>query len=290
MGADLLHDWTTELARDPRSLVFLRLADLLRKQGRLAEARRVALGGLERHPYLPDAHDVFARILVDAGEEDAACDEWEMALRLDDGHAGALKGLGFLAWRRRDLVLAERLLARAVERDPGDEGLAGAYRRVQEDQQAATRRATPPAVSRVDGTSHHAPAPGRHQPGPRGDDPRTLFAPLLGDGDRTALLLDRDGLVVAGAYVDGNGREVSDVIGAHLAGLADEAARALEHLGLGPWESLLVESQHATVALGPSADGATVLVAAARDSQVGFVRRLLARAVRRAATWMEVAV
>lgn len=287
MTGDLLHEWTAELARDPRSLVFLRLADLLRKRGRLDEARRVALGGLERHPYLPDAHDVFARILVDAGEEGAARDEWEMALRLEDGHAGALKGLGFLAWRRRDLPTAERLLARAVQRDPSDEGLLAAFRHVQAEQRPVARP-TPPAVVRA-GAAPPQPSATPSPPPPAGDDPRALFASLLGDGDRTALLLDRDGLVVAGTYVDATGREVSEVIGAHLAGLADEASRALEHLGLGTWESMLVECQHATVALGPSVDGSTVLVAAARDSQVGFVRRLLARAVRRAGTWLETA-
>lgn len=121
------------------------------------------------------------------------------------------------------------------------------------------------------------------------DDSRQLFAALLGDGDRTALLLDRDGLVLAGTYVDGTGREVADEIGAHLSGLADEASRALKHLGLGRWESLLVESQHATVGLAPGLEGAVVLVAAARDTQVGLVRRLLSQARQKAAAWMEAA-
>ncbi len=111
---------------------------------------------------------------------------------------------------------------------------------------------------------------------------------MLGDGDRTALLLDRDGLVLAGCYVDSDGNEVAEEIGAHLAGLAEEAGRALHQLRLGTWESLLVEGQHATVALGPAPDGAVVMVAAARDTQVGLVRRLLSLACARAAGWMGV--
>jgi predicted regulator of Ras-like GTPase activity (Roadblock/LC7/MglB family) len=116
--------------------------------------------------------------------------------------------------------------------------------------------------------------------------PASLFASVLGDGDRIALLLDRDGLVLAGAYVDGTGRDVAEEIGAHLGGLAEEATRALSQLGLGAWESLVVEAQHATVALAPGPEGAVVMVAAARDTQVGLVRRLLGQARKQAAAWM----
>jgi predicted regulator of Ras-like GTPase activity (Roadblock/LC7/MglB family) len=109
---------------------------------------------------------------------------------------------------------------------------------------------------------------------------------VLGEGDRTALLLDRDGLVLAGSYVDGAGRDVAEEIGAHLGGLAEEATRALAQLGLGQWESLVVEAQHATVALTPGPEGAIIMVAAARETPVGLVRRLLGQARQRATTWM----
>ena len=115
MVADSLRVWSDELARDPLSLVFLRIAEHLRRSGHLGEARRVVLRGLERHPYLADAHDALARVLVDSGEEVPARDEWEMALRLEPSHPGALKGLGFLAWRRRDLPTAERWLRPNLE-------------------------------------------------------------------------------------------------------------------------------------------------------------------------------
>jgi predicted regulator of Ras-like GTPase activity (Roadblock/LC7/MglB family) len=287
MAADSLRVWSDELAQDPQSLVFLRIAEHLRRSGHLGEARRVVLRGLERHPYLADAHDALARVLVDSGEEVPARDEWEMALRLEPSHPGALKGLGFLAWRRRDLPTAERLLAQAVRRVPSDEGLVNAFHAVRAElrDSGVTLRRTPPSA-------HHVPAPvpstaaGPPAP-PASSDPRSLFATLLGDGDRTALLLDRDGLVLAGTYVDGEGREVSEEIGAQLSGLADESARALEQLGLGAWESLLVEAQHAAVALAPAPEGAVVLVAAARDTPVGLLRRLLTRARQRATAWLE---
>ncbi|HEX9563992.1 MAG TPA: roadblock/LC7 domain-containing protein [Gemmatimonadaceae bacterium] len=289
MNDDLVYDLADEMARDPHSLAFVRLADLLRRSGRSHEARHVAFAGLERHPYLADGHDVLARIMVDGGDEVSARDEWEMALRLEPTHAGALKGLGLLAYHRGDLPTAHRLLTQAAELDPSDQGLVTAAEQVRAQLGTAlppARRATPappprdPVAARAPGSAPQDRPGGVH-------DPRTLFASLLGDGDRTALLLDSDGLVLAGTYVDASGVEVAEEIGAQLAGLADEAGRALTYLGLGAWESLLVETQHATVAMGPSREGSIVLVAAARDSQVGFVRRLLARASRQAASWLE---
>jgi predicted regulator of Ras-like GTPase activity (Roadblock/LC7/MglB family) len=275
MDAERIQAWKAELARDRSSLVFISLVDALRRMRRFDEARRYALDGLERHPHLPGAHDVLARVMADLGEDAQARDEWDFALRLDPSHQASLRGMGFLAYKRRDLAAAEQYLARALQAAPGDDGLAAALRRVRVELRGSEPRAG--AAPRRDGRAR----------GPAAGDSRQLFAALLGDGDRTALLLDRDGLVLAGTYVDGSGREVADEIGAHLSGLADEASRALEHLGLGHWESLLVETQHATVALAPGLEGAVVLVAAARDTQVGLVRRLLSQARQQAAAWME---
>jgi predicted regulator of Ras-like GTPase activity (Roadblock/LC7/MglB family) len=177
------------------------------------------------------------------------------------------------------------LLGRALAGNPADDGLAIDLRRVHAELRGTNGHEN---GSRAVGS----PIPEPNDPRQRvrvptaADEARSLFAPLLGDGDRTALLLDRDGLVLAGTYVDGAGNEVADEVGAYLAGLADESGRALEQLGLGRWELLLVEAQHATVALGPSVDGGVVMVAAARDTQVGLVRRLLSLASRRAAAWL----
>lgn len=277
MDADRIRAWAAEVARDPTSPAWLPLVDAYCRQGRLDEARQVALRGLEWHPHDADAHDALARVMAELGDDGVARDEWESALRLDPRHQAALKGLGFLAFKRRDLALAERLLARALQDAPSDERLATALRRVRREMRGTPATAPAPAIS--------AGAPRRSA----AEEARRLFEPLLGDGDRTALLLDRDGLVLAGTYVDGDGREVADEVGAHLAGLADEATRALNHLSLGRWSSLLAEAQHATVALAPAMDGAVVMVAAARDTQVGLVRRLLAQAGRRVSGWLGVA-
>lgn len=283
MLADAVAVWSAELARAPRSLAFLSLGDELRRRRQLEDALQVALRGLERHPYLADAHDLLARVYVDLGEDGKARDEWEMALQLEPEHLASLKGLGFLAFRRRDLAAADRHLRAAVARDPRDAGLQTALQRVQTALQAA------PAGAPASAPPENGPA--GLTAGPAGGSPaehaRTLFAPLLGDGDRTALLIDRDGLVLAGACVDPDGRDIAGEVGAELSGIGDEATRALTHLGLGAWQVILVEAQHATVALAPVHESATVLVAAARDTQVGFARRLVERARGRAAAWLE---
>jgi predicted regulator of Ras-like GTPase activity (Roadblock/LC7/MglB family) len=267
MTPDTIRAWSDELARDPNSLAFLRLAEALRRRRELGEAREIALRGLARHPYLADAHDVLARVHVDAGEPERAREEWEMAVRIDPRHLPALKGLAFVAFRRHDLAGAERYLREARVLDPGDDGLARAHQRI------------------ID-TLAQDPVPRPAPDEPSVTSARSLFAPLLGDGDRTALLLDRDGLVVAGAYVDAHGRDAGEVVGAELSGVSEEASRALGHLGLGAWASLLVEAAHATVGLAPAPENAVVLVAAARDTHVGFVRRLLLQARDRAVAWM----
>lgn len=274
MGVDRIQAWKEELGRDPASLVFIPLADALRRLRRFDDARRYALRGLEHHPHVAAAHDALARVLADTGDDAQAHDEWEFALRLDASHHASLCGLGFLAYRRRDLAAAERLLGRALQAAPADDGLASALRRVREELRGQSRPPSPaPSLS----------------PSPAGYAAKDLFATLLEDGNRTALLLDQDGLVVAGTYLDGSGRDIADEIGAHLSGLAGEATRALDQLGLGAWQSMLAEAQHATVGLAPGVDGSLVLVAAARDTQVGLVRRLLSHARQRAAAWMGVA-
>lgn len=280
MPADRVQGWKEELAREPGSLAFLPLVEALRRLGRLDDARRYALSGLERHPHLPGAHDSLARVLADAGDASGARDEWEFALRLDPEHHASLRGLGFLAFKRRDLAGAEVLLTRALHGHPADDGLATALRRVR----AELRRPSDVPAPAPARNGHALPARAS-----AADQARRLFAPLLGDGDRTALLLDQDGLVLAGTYIDGDGRDVAEEVGAQLSGLALEATRALEQLGLGRWESLVVEAQHATVALAPGLEHSVVMVAAARDTQVGLVRRLLGQARQRAAAWMGVA-
>jgi len=58
---------TAELAKDPSSLVFMSLAEALRRRGQLEAALTVAKRGQSRYPEVADAHDLVARIESDRG-------------------------------------------------------------------------------------------------------------------------------------------------------------------------------------------------------------------------------
>jgi len=316
--ADEIRRLSDDLARDPSSLVFMPLADALRRAGQLDVAMRVALRGLDRHPYVADAHDVLARIHADRGDLERAADEWEMTLRLDPSHAQARLGLGFIDFRRGNLESAERRLSAAEDSDPG---VASALAHVRSALAARGNGgggatavemlpATPavqavadvPALRTVPIASRPAPhvAPGadvvRHltpAPPPIPEFPppdlsraRQLFAPVLESTGQTALLVDADGLVLAGSYTDAVGSDVSEIVAAELAGVSGEAERAMRHLGLGMWTSLLVEADDAVVAMSPAPLGSLVVVATSRQTPVGLVRLLLDRALTRARDWL----
>src|SRR5690242_9661318 len=114
--ADDIRLWSDELARDPSSLVFLPLAETLRRLGQLETARKVATRGLARHPNNPDAHDLMARIHVDSGNPQAAYGEWEKVQQLVPGHVGAAKGMAYILFQQGKLQEAESILVNAHAR------------------------------------------------------------------------------------------------------------------------------------------------------------------------------
>jgi predicted regulator of Ras-like GTPase activity (Roadblock/LC7/MglB family) len=254
------------LAGDPASLAFIPLADALRRGSQPDVALRVVLRGLDRHAYNADAHDVAARIYVDIGDRERAKDEWEMALKITTGHVGALRGLGFLAFQRGDLSTAERHLRDAAERAPHDAGIRTALDRLR-----ATRA--------VENGSNGASAPAA---APRGT---YAVAEPLGE-----LLIDANGLVLAGELRDHTGTDVSASVGAELTGVRAEAEQALARLGLGEWRALSIDATSAAVGLAPAPNGAVTLVAAAPDTAPGLFRRHLQRARQRAVSFFEATV
>ena len=292
---DEIRRLSDDLARDPSSLVFMPLAEALRRAGQLDVALRVALRGLDRHPYLPDAHDVLARIHADRGDLERASDEWEMALRLDPSHAQANLGLGFVEFRRGDLESAERRLSTVTPADQTP-GVAAALAHVRSALGARTTNgvavvvpepvaAAPQPVPRAE-TTPRSTVSVPEFPSPDLSRTKQLFDSALDASDQHALLVDGDGLVLAGAYTDGNGRDVGEVIAAELAGVSSEAERAMRHLGLGAWTSLLVEADEAIVAMTPAPNGSLLVVTASRKTPVGLVRLLLDRVLARARDWL----
>lgn len=313
--SDDIRRWSNELARRPASMVFLPLGEALRMRGQINVALRVALRGLERHPYDADAHDLLARIYVDRGETERALDEWDAAIRCTPGHAGALKGMGFVCFNQGRIVDAERYLAEAAAASPEDDGLGMALLRVREQIASANDTSAPEPEPQSEPEPAPAPSPVANGNGAttgngatngngattndvraesafaEGDahfgDPRLLFADLIGVADQAALLLDEDGLVMAGQYVVSDGMDVGAEVGAALSGISDEARRAMRHLPLGDWRTIIFETPAATVVMTPAPHDGLVLVAAAPEVPSGLVRRALESVSQRAKRWME---
>jgi tetratricopeptide (TPR) repeat protein len=273
--ADDIKALSAQLAQDPDSLVFLRLGEALRRKGQLDAAHRVALAGLERHPHLADAHDLYARILADKRDYERAFDEWDMALRIAPDHVGALKGLAFLYFKVGDVEQAAAHLEAAQRLAPEDAGIAQALALARGPSPA------PPPEARA--------APAEPPAGPPAaalplDDAR-VFAGLEG-ADEGLLLLDGQGRVLGGALRDAAARAVTDAVAAYLAGVSQEAARTAKLLGLGAWTGLAAEGERGHVHLTPPTDDTLLLVVRDRAVPMGRLAVVAQRAAIAARRWL----
>ena len=274
---DEIKTLSSQLAQDPDSLVFLRLGELLRQKGQLDTAHRVALTGLERHPHVPDAHDLYARILADKHDYERAFDEWDMALRIAPDHVGALKGLAFLYFKVGDVQQAAAHLEAAQRVAPDDPGVAQAL--------AMARGEGAGAGAGGAGTEALAePEPIAPAAQPMAD--ARVFAGLEG-AQEGLLLLDASGRVLGGALKDPAGRDVTDAVAAYLAGVSQEAARTVKLLGLGKWTGLAAEGNLGHVHLAPPSSDALLLVVRDRAVPMGRLAIIAQRAALAARRWLE---
>lgn len=267
MSAEQIRALSDQLAAEPSSLVFLPLGEALLARGELAHALRVVRRGAERNPERSDALELLARIYLAQGDAAMAEAAWAAVLERDPEDPAARRGLATLRHRQgRQSAPVE-----AVSDAPA----------------SASADAVRVPVRGVGEVVHEGPS-AEAPSAPRVTDAGRLFAMALEDSAQAALLLDAEGLVVAGTYETEDGDDVGAMIGAQLSGVSEEAARAMRHFGLGQWTRLLIESEAATVMMAPSGDGVT-LVAAAREVPLGFVRRTLDRCAVAARAWLRVA-
>lgn len=269
---------SAELARDPQSLVFLRLGEMLRQKRQFDAAARVALHGLERHQHLADAHDLYARILADRHDYERAFDEWDMTLRIAPHHTGALKGLAFLYFKVGDLGQAESHLQAAHRVAPDDPSIAQAFAVIRGE--ASTADVAP---SEPDDWSAE-PMPTAEAVAPM---PETrVFAGLEG-AQEGLLLLDAAGLVLGGALKTPEGGDVTEPVAAYLAGVSYEAGRTAKLLGLGTWRGLSAEGQAGHVHVGQPTPDSMLLVVRDRSVPLGRLSLLAQRAAQAARRWLE---
>lgn len=230
---------------------FLELGERLRQRGQLDAALSVALAGVGRFPTLASAHDLVGRVRADMGDDPGAASAWAACLECPGDHVGALKGLAFLAFRRRDLAEAERRLEAAITAAPGDASLLAALDRI---------RALPP---------------GADEGQLRLDDP--------GSG---VLLFDNQGLRLTGGLGTSTVEHDADAVAAAATGALREATRASRLLQLGDWQHLLLEGDSSRIALLPVAPHGGVMVRRSRAAAPGRMLALASRAVRAANEWI----
>ena len=271
--ADDIRALSTQLAEDPQSLVFLRLGEALRRKGQLEAALRVAVNGLERHPHLADAHDLYARVLTDKHDYERAFDEWDMAVRIAPSHTGALKGLAFLYFKVGDLAQAEAHLETALKVEPDDPSIAQAIAMVRGGISPPSPAAAPTPEPAATAASS-------------GLDESRVFAGLEG-ANEGLLLIDGAGRVLGGALRDRSGVDVTDSVAAYLAGVSQEAARTAKLLGLGAWNGLVAEGQQGNVHLSHPTPEALLLVVRERGTPLGRLAILAQRATTMARRWLE---
>ena len=279
--ADEIKKLSSQLAQDPDSLVFLRLAELLRHKGQLDAAHRVAVTGLERHPHLADAHDLYARILADKHDYERAFDEWDMALRIAPTHVGALKGLAFLYFKVGDVEQAAAHLEAAQQAAPDDASIAQALALARGGDVPQDTPGTPPATAPVD-EPLPPPSPAAAQP----LDEARVFAGLEG-AEEGLLLLDASGRVLGGALKNVQGRDVTDAVAAYLAGVSQEAARTTKLLALGRWTGVAAEGRTGHVHLTAPTGDALLLVVRDRAVPMGRLAIIAQRAAGAARRWLE---
>ena len=276
--ADESRRWSDELASDPSSLVFLQLGEALRRHGQIDVALKIALRGLERHPQNIEAHDLVARIAVDRRDFAKAFDEWEAVLKLEPTHIGAMKGLGFVCFQYGRFSDAEWYLNQAAMRGGGADVTTAL--------ETVRRTSGGIPASLVEAEAPEEPLPPPPEPPSPPQDPQWLFADLLVDDGQTALLLDENGYVLGGLYLDDSGADLGEEIGAQLSGISDEVRRATRHLELGEWRSITFETHDVVVAMAPAAAESLIVVAAERTTPLGLLRRLLDRCAERAGRWL----
>ncbi len=260
MGSDV-KALTNELAQNPDSMVFLELAETLRVRGQLQGAARVLVAGLTRHPGSDDAHDLYARVLVDMGHLRHGYEEWVAAVEANPRHVGARKGLGFLCFRWGDLDGALEHLEMALSADPMDASVVQALRMVRD---AAENAGVEPEEDVVPG----------------------VFDGLEG-AQRRLLLADKRGRVLGGGMCDGAGEDASEDVAAFASTGAKEAERTARVLEFGDWQWVAIEGPGGNLHLSCPSEESLLVVTRDRSVPVGRLTLLAEKASEIARQWLE---
>lgn len=138
--------WQEDVARDPASSSFLPLAEVYRREGRVAVARRLLTRGLKRYPQNVDAHFLLGRLCNDLGDTEEALAEWESVIRLEPGHLPTHRSLGFLHLERGSWAQAAHHLERVEAAGAADERVRSALSVARRQENGATAAVRPESL------------------------------------------------------------------------------------------------------------------------------------------------
>jgi tetratricopeptide (TPR) repeat protein len=112
--------YTELLLNDPRSTIFVSLAETYRKMGLFNDAREIVTKGLDVHPDFGPAYVVLARIECQLENIEASCIAFERALALDPDSLAALVGYARVKLLLHHDASARELLLHARSLSPAD--------------------------------------------------------------------------------------------------------------------------------------------------------------------------
>lgn len=110
-----------EFARNPKSLVFVKLANAYLDLGRAVEAMVVARRGIKHHPELPAGRMILTRIYIDQAKHNKAIDALKQLIKSQPGHPDAFRVLGeiHLKLGRREEGIS--FLKKTLDLNPSDQ-------------------------------------------------------------------------------------------------------------------------------------------------------------------------
>lgn len=116
--------YTEILAKDPRSTVFVSLADAYRRMGLLEDALEVTQQGVKSLPRFCPGQVMLGRLLFESGDLDGALDSLQTAYDLDGGSLSAIRGLARVLSAKGEKDRARELLESAARQFPQEAGIA----------------------------------------------------------------------------------------------------------------------------------------------------------------------
>jgi tetratricopeptide (TPR) repeat protein len=108
------------LGKDPRSTVFVSLAETYRQMGLLDDALEVAGKGVQALPMFSPGYAILGRIQTQRGALDAAAAAFDKALLIERENLGALKGLARVRAQQGERTRALELVQRVLALKPDD--------------------------------------------------------------------------------------------------------------------------------------------------------------------------